>query len=139
MRRRDFFKATGVAVAAFALRAVAQDEPDDEPGAVKVDLFEVTDAGIGDKAGWVIANTTASGQLIIVVHLDRGDALTYFDVHVTVNGEERPEDVGELITNDQGKGNAHLSLPIAEYPENDDEPDILNVTVDLWWAVDDRG
>jgi len=138
MKRRDLFKATGVAVAAFVLRAVAQDEPDDAPGAVKVDLFECTDTGFGDKAGWLLASTTASGQLIIVAHLDRGDSLTYFDVRVTVNDVVREEDVGELITNDQGKGTAHLSLPIAEYPEDPDDPEILNVVVDLYWAVEDE-
>lgn len=135
MKRRDFFKATGVAVATLALRAFAQDEPADMTRA-RVELFEWTEEGLGTKVGWIMMKTTLAGKLIVKVHLEQGDPLTWFDVRVTVNDWSRFADVGTLITNDRGRGNARLVLPISEYPEDPIEPAILNVRVDLYWAVE---
>lgn len=137
MKRRDFFKATGVAVAALALRAVAQEGPIDAPGAVKVELYECGLESSGSRAGWLLLNTNNAGQLIVELHLEQGDPLTWFDVCVTVNNEMHAEDVGELVTNDQGKGNVHLALPIDEYPQDPYEPDILNIQVVLYWSVEE--
>ena len=138
MKRRDFFKVTGATVAALALRSVAQAEPVDATGAVKIELSECVEGGNGSRAGWILLNTTTAGQLLVDVHLEQGDSLRYFDVRVTVNGELHEEDVAWLITNEQGKGNVHLSLPIDEYPENPGEPDVLYVSVDLWWTVEEE-
>ena len=138
MKRRDFFKVTGATIAALALRAVAQGDTVDAPGAVKIELSEYVEEGNGSRAGWILLNTNTDGQLLVEVHLEQGDPLRYFDVRVTVNDELHEEDVVWLITNEQGKGNAHLSLSIDEYPENPDEPDVLYVLVDLWWTVEEE-
>ena len=138
MKRRDFFKVTGATVAALALRSVVQAESVDAPGAVKIALSECTEEGNGSRAGWILLNTNTAGQLLVEVHLEQGDPLRYFDVFVTVNDELHEEDVVWLITNEQGNGNAHLSLPIDEYPENPGESDVLYVSVDLWWTVEEE-
>ena len=133
MKRRDLLKATGAAVVTLALRAVAQDSQ----GVVKVNLYDVTDDTV---VGWVALNTNPSGKLFVTVHLEQGDDLTMFDVCVTVNGVEHEAYMGELITNSEGKGSAHLTLPIAEYSD-DEESDVLEVVVEFggweWVLIDE--
>jgi hypothetical protein len=52
--------------------------------------------------------------LKIKVHLDYGLADTTYDVSVFVNGDPH-ESVGQLATNNNGKGNVRLSIPVTEY------------------------
>ena len=99
-------------------------------GAVKLVLFEretdydPNDEGTGDQAGWAIANTNADGTLIVETHLDNGEPDTTFFVFVKINKKWLQADVGELTTNRQGKGNAHLELDIADYTSNSSTIDV---------------
>ncbi len=134
MKRRDFCAATGVTLAAFALPAAGEEEPE------KFDLFEVDDEGefTDEVVGWIKANTTASGLLIVEVHLDQGDPLTWFDAFVTIGDEMHEEDLAWLLTNDQGKGNTHIAVQLNEYPVDPDDPDNVVVEVVIFYAVEDE-
>lgn len=137
MKRRDFCTTTGAIVAALALPVRGQEESS-EPAAVKVDLYEVgDDGGLTDQvAGWIVANTTAAGLLIVEVHLDQGDPLTWFDVFITINQVVREEDMALLVTNDQGMGNTHAVARLDDYP-GDPNDDYVFFGVDIWWSVEE--
>jgi hypothetical protein len=136
MKRRDFCTAAGVTLAAFTLPAAGQEDA----AAVQIDLYELLDDGgfTETVVGWIVANTTAAGLLIVEVHLDQGDPLTWFDVDVIVNGEMHEEDMAWLTTNDQGVGNTHVVAQLNEYPEDLGDPDRVTVQVLVSWAVEDE-
>ena len=111
MRRRDFFRATGAAAAALVLHIVPVEGSQDSEGAIRAVLRP---EGSPNEAGWVLLNASPSDELMIQAHLDHGLSETTYSVDVFVNGEVH-EDVGELTTNSNGKGNVRLSLPVAEH------------------------
>ena len=90
-------------------------------GAVKDELF--VHPGDLSIVGWVILNTTASGKLNVTAHLDNGNPNEEFIVNVWIYPEnpESTQDawgkffgVATLSTNEQGKGNAHAQVDLAQ-------------------------
>ncbi|UCG55942.1 MAG: twin-arginine translocation signal domain-containing protein [Phycisphaerales bacterium] len=111
MRRRDFLRTTGAAAAALVLHVVPLKGSEDSKGAIRAALCP---AESESEAGWVLLNTNPADELMIKVHLDYGLSETTYGVDVSVE-EDLYEDVGELTTNENGKGNVRLTLPVTEY------------------------
>ncbi len=123
MRRRDLLKAAGVGILAFALRNVPAVGAEGGSGAVKLTLFRRGDPGADpptedEIVGWAIANTTGSGELVILVKLTGGEPNAEYDVFVTVDGGEFPGGLELLSTDDEGKGSVHLKLDLPETTED---------------------
>ena len=88
-------------------------------GAVRMDLNArqpgdaYNEAGSGPLSGFVIANTTASGKLIINIQLKEGEPEADYTAYVKVNGPsvdyEEP-----MTTNVQGKGSLQVELDVSE-------------------------
>lgn len=120
MKRRDFLRATGVAAVALVMSGPLTEGSDDSQGAVKASLYP---SGIEEnadgQAGWAILNTNAQDELIVQIHLGQGLADTTYTVELSINGDV-PQDVGALSTNEEGKGNAHVVLPVGPYTEDSD-------------------
>ena len=78
--------------------------------AQKIDLCDdTTDAVVG----WVIANKTAAGEIIVEVHVHKGQANTVFYVFIKNNNWNWLGDAhrdGDLNTNRQGNGNFHGTI-----------------------------
>jgi len=109
-------KLIATAILITALVAVASVIADSR-GAIKA---EIRVKGNGPKVGWVIFDTTASRNLIAVVHLTKGEPNTKFWVGLRVPHEGvELEVVGELSTNNQGRGNTRIVMKL---PANISDP-----------------
>ncbi|MBA7628131.1 hypothetical protein ES703_35601 [subsurface metagenome] len=81
----------------------------------KVDLCVCPKVGdpLGDVVGWVIANKTAAGEIIVEVHVHKGQANTVFYVFIKYDEWKWLDDAhrdGDLNTNRQGNGNFHGTI-----------------------------
>lgn len=117
-----------VCVALLVVGSVAPVAAKGGKGALKMDLVR-TNPTDGKDVGWAIVNTTADGKLIVEVHLDDGEpSITFDQIRVFVTGETPATCeifYNVLVTNAQGKGNAHVVRDISGL----DLPDPLPVAV----------
>ncbi len=78
--------------------------------AQKVDLFDDTS---GARVGWVIANKNGAGEIIVQIHVQKGQADTPFYVFIKNDNwiyAGDPSRDGEFMTNNQGNGNFHGAI-----------------------------
>lgn len=97
--------------------------PGNGNGAVKVDLWQIHGPTPDSVVGSVVMNTTASGELIVVVNIDTvpdqgadnvQPPLTGYDVRVWINGV--PTTVSDVLsTNANGQGNATVKVALGDY------------------------
>jgi hypothetical protein len=137
MKRRDFCTAAGLTLAALTLPSAGQEEST----VAEFDLYEVLEDDTLNETevvvGWISANITDAGLLVVDVHLDQGDPLTWFDVLVEVNHEIHEGDLAWLLTDDQGVGETQVAAHLADYPEDPADPDDVQIQVVISWAVED--
>ena len=91
----------------------------EDTGAVKIVLIErnvitqdnlSADGGIHENSnGFVIYNPTPDGDTATVIQIQLWDAAPNYTYYVYSGGEE----LGSIVTNNKGKGQAHFNLPDA--------------------------
>ena len=120
MKRRDFLKTT----AATTALAFLGDPLRGSEGSWKTPWVPLCSQYSGSQVGWARLKVNADGELIVKVRLDNGLAETLYGGDVVFNpdcDEDEMEafDLGLLMTNRAGKGKVNLTLPFAEYAEDD--------------------